>query len=123
MYLRVKSWIFDPKLHNIFLEDYFQDPPPDRDVNKWVWENLDGQFSWDKASKADSKIWLCVGENDSVPVEQAIKLKSLLPKGELSIYEKCGHIPWLEHPDRFYSDLFRFLKDSVWQVKAKLSCI
>ncbi len=36
MKLRVKSWIFDPKLHDTFLVDYFQDPPPDREVNKMI---------------------------------------------------------------------------------------
>lgn len=110
MHLRVKSWIYNPKLHDAFLKDYFQDPPPDRDVNKWVWENLDGQFSWDQTNQVSAKIWLCVGENDSVPVEQALKLKSLLPNGKLSVYEKCGHIPWMEHQDKFYSDLGQFLR-------------
>lgn len=109
MRFRVKAWVFDPKLHQAFLEDYFQDPPPDRDVNKWVWDSLDGWFDWKKVPQANSKIWLCVGENDSVPLAQAQRLEGLLPNASLSIFKKCGHIPWLEHPARFYSELKSFL--------------
>lgn len=112
MSLRVKTWIFDPQLHEAFLKDYFQDPPPDREVNKWVWESLEGWFSWEKVSQATSKIWLCAGENDSVPITQAQKLAGLLPQAKLSVYEKCGHIPWMEHSEKFYAELGAFLKDS-----------
>ena len=108
MSLRVKSWIFDPNLHKPFLEDYFQDPPPDRHVNKWVWESLENWFSWDRVQTATMPIWLCVGENDSVPVDQAQKLNESLPNSTLSIFEKCGHIPWMEHRDKFYSKLQQF---------------
>ena len=113
MNLRVKSWIFDPHLHKSFLEDYFQDPPPDRDVNKWVWDSLGNWFSWDRVKAATMPIWLCVGENDSVPVSQARRLNGLLPNSTLSIFEKCGHIPWMEHPAEFYSSIRQFLIGSL----------
>lgn len=110
MYLRVKSWIFDPDLHETFLKDYFQDPPPDREVNKWVWNSLDGWFKWEQVKSVSTPIWLCVGGNDSTPIEQAQLLKDKLPQAQLSVYENCGHIPWLEHPEKFYADLKSFLK-------------
>lgn len=110
MYLRVKSWIFDSKLHEAFLTEYFQDPPPDREVNKWVWDSLGNWFSWDRVQMASAPIWLFAGENDSVPLAQAHRLNTLLPKSKLSIFEKCGHIPWMEHPKEFYSKLQDFLE-------------
>lgn len=113
MYLRVKSWIYDPALHEVFLDDYFQDPPPDRDVNKWVWESLGDWFCWDRVSKDTTNTWLLAGANDATPVAQAEKLQSLIPNSQLAVYEKCGHIPWMEHSDRFYSDLITFLKGHI----------
>ncbi len=109
MKLRVKSWIFDPNIHEAFLNDYFLDPPPDREVNKWVWESQEDWFSWHRVKDATMPVWLCVGESDSVPVSQARRLNDLLPNSTLSIFEKCGHIPWMEHPSRFYSELQEFL--------------
>lgn len=109
MRLRVKSWIFDPKLHEAFLNDYFQDPPPDRDVNKWVWESIGNFFSWEKFEQTTTNTWLCVGEYDSIPVSQAQKVTQLLPNATLTVFEKCGHIPWMEHPNEFYKKINSFL--------------
>jgi pimeloyl-ACP methyl ester carboxylesterase len=113
MHLRVKSWIYDPKLHEAFLKDYFEDPPPDRNVNKWVWESLDGWFSWEQVSKNTTDTWLLAGAHDATPVAQAERLNDLLPSSHLSVYEKCGHIPWMEHTDQFFSDLSLFFKKPV----------
>jgi len=113
MKLRVKSWIFDPKLHESFLDDYFRDPPPDREVNKWVWDSLGNWFSWDRVQAANMPIWLCAGENDSIPVTQAERLNEMLPNARLSVYKKCGHIPWMEHPKKFYLDLGDFLRNEM----------
>ncbi len=112
MHLRVKSWIYDPKLHEAFLKDYFEDPPPDRDVNKWIWDAQDSWFSWDQVSKNTTQTLLLAGADDATPIFQSEKLVELLPNAQLRIFEKCGHIPWLEHPDRFYMELMTFLKKS-----------
>ena len=97
-------------LEKLFLNDYFQDPPPDREVNKWVWDSLGDWFSWDRVPKANMPIWLCVGENDSVPLSQARKTKQLIPQATLTELKKCGHIPWIESPDLFYRNLTSFLE-------------
>lgn len=110
MYLRVKSWIYDPTLHEIFLADYFQYPPPDRDVNKWVWDSLGDWFSWENVKTNSNRTWLCAGANDATPVSQAERLASLLPDAELTVYDKCGHIPWVEKTEQFYADLMGFLR-------------
>jgi hypothetical protein len=79
MHLRVKSWIFDPKLHEPFLKDYFQDPPPDREVNKLIWEAQASWFRWEHVARASSKIWLLAGRHDATPMAQFERLVSLLP--------------------------------------------
>jgi proline iminopeptidase len=110
MRLRVKAWVFNPDLREAFLEEYFQDPPPDREVNKLIWDARQGWFSWDQLKDVPTKIWLCVGANDSVPVVQAKKVFETVPIARLSVFEDCGHIPWLEHPRKFYAELDQFLR-------------
>lgn len=109
MKLRVASWIFEPKLRADFLEDYFQDPPPNRDVNRAIWEAQKKWFSWEKLQDCSSRLWFCVGANDSVPFEQFKKIQAQVWTSSLSVYEECGHIPWIEHPQKFYQDLDAFL--------------
>lgn len=116
MHLRVKAWMFNPALRERFLSEYFQDPLPDREVNKWIWEGLNGWFSWDQLNSVHAPTWVCVGANDSVPVGQAQRIAQAMPNARLTVFENCGHIPWLEHSEEFYGQLERFLgSDEVWE--------
>ena len=110
MRLRVKSWIFNPSLHEEFLAEYFLDPAPDREVNKWIWENLSGTFNFEKLKSVMAKTLIVAGAEDAVPIDQFIKINKLILDSQLEIFEQCGHIPWLEHPSRFYSLVSSFLK-------------
>jgi proline-specific peptidase len=112
MHLRVKAWVFNPMLREQFLNEYFQDPAPDREINKWIWEALNGWFSWDRLKEFRTPSWICVGANDSVPVAQAQRIVEMIPHSRLTVFEKCGHITWLEHPTEFYSQLEKFLKSA-----------
>ncbi|MBX3017914.1 MAG: alpha/beta hydrolase [Bdellovibrionaceae bacterium] len=107
MRLRVKAWVYNPALREEFLKDYFQDPPPDREVNRWIWEAQQGWFSWEK--KSSTPMWIAVGANDSVPVAQAERLAAAMPASELRIFTECGHIPWLEQRREFDRELRAFL--------------
>ncbi|MFN7729399.1 MAG: alpha/beta fold hydrolase [Bdellovibrio sp.] len=109
MHLRLKAWIFNPNLREAFLTEYFQDPPPDREVNKLIWEAQHRWFSWEKLSALKTPTWLCVGANDSVPVTQAERIAEIAPSAHVTIYENCGHIPWLEYPEKFYEEIQKFL--------------
>lgn len=109
MQLRVKSWIFKAELRESFLLEYYQDPPTNREVNNWIWQAIQGWFSWDMLPNAKSDFWICVGRNDSVPVEQATKFTRLAPNSNVNVFEDCGHIPWLEYPEKFYGELCSFL--------------
>ncbi len=108
--LRLKSWIFNPALRDSFLEEYLSDPPPDREVNKWICASADRWFSWARIGGANVPAWLCVGANDSVPISHIHKISTEMPHCRLTILERCGHIPWLEHPEAFYGELKAFLK-------------
>jgi pimeloyl-ACP methyl ester carboxylesterase len=43
-------------------------------------------------------------------VVQAKKVFETVPIARLSVFEDCGHIPWLEHPRKFYAELDQFLR-------------
>ena len=52
-------------------------------------------------------IW---GENDSVtPPEVAKEFDKLLPNSKLFWFEKCGHAPMMEHPEKFNSTVYKWL--------------
>ncbi len=110
MKLRVKSWIFDPALREAYLNDYFQDPPPDREVNKLIWEGQSEWFKWENVSRASTKIWLLAGEHDATPIEQFQRLNALLPFCQLTTFAHCGHIPWFEVPALFEPRLAQSLE-------------
>lgn len=113
MYLRVKSWIVNSALHKDFLEQYFSDPPCDRQVNKWVWKSLYGYFQWENAGKISNPVWLCTGSADATPIEQQAELSTWLKKHKTTVLDHCGHIPWLERPYLFYEALTEFLNDET----------
>jgi pimeloyl-ACP methyl ester carboxylesterase len=50
------------------------------------------------------------GERDRVlPASQAREASARLPNGSLELMPDCGHLPQVEHPDRFAAILGRFL--------------
>jgi pimeloyl-ACP methyl ester carboxylesterase len=54
-------------------------------------------------------IW---GENDYVlPAHQARAAVERLPRGRLSLFPDCGHLPHVEHPDRFATVLSDWLDE------------
>ena len=54
-------------------------------------------------------IW---GENDYVlPAHQARAAVERLPRGRLSLFPDCGHLPHVEHPDRFAAVLSDWLNE------------
>jgi pimeloyl-ACP methyl ester carboxylesterase len=112
MLLRVKSWVVNPDLRGPFLQEYFDDPPPDREVNHWIWSHSESWFDWEMLGRIESEVWLCVGTDDSVPLEQTERVAAAISKSTVSIFDRCGHMPYFEHPERFYFELERFLFQS-----------
>lgn len=43
--------------------------------------------------------------------EEAERCAKALPRGQMVVYENCGHLPYLEYPDRFNAQLRNFLAD------------
>ena len=56
---------------------------------------------------ADPVVW---GDRDYLlPVQQAHAAVKSLPRGRLSVFPDCGHLPHVEHPDRFATVLGTWL--------------
>ncbi len=45
-------------------------------------------------------------------LEEAERCARALPRGQMTIYEKCGHLPYLEYPERFNRQLTEFLAEA-----------
>lgn len=55
--------------------------------------------------------WVVAGRNDSrADWRQHSEGAERMSRAKLSIYENCGHLPFLEHPEKFNSDLLEFLE-------------
>ncbi len=66
--------------------------------------NFNGQL--DKINVPTLLIW---GRGDSViPLEHGKTAHKLIPGSRLTIIDDCGHVPQIEHPDRFVDEVERF---------------
>jgi pimeloyl-ACP methyl ester carboxylesterase len=67
-------------------------------LNKWL-------------HRIDVPVSIVWGEQDRIlPVATAHELKRLIPKAELNIFQNCGHLPQVEHVDKFCDVVFRLAK-------------
>ena len=54
------------------------------------------------------------GDRDYLlPVQQAHAAVKRLPRGQLSVFPECGHLPHIEHPDRFATVLGTWLTGAL----------
>jgi proline iminopeptidase len=77
------------------------------------------QFAADAASPTNqtqslgairAKVLIMVGRHDYIcPVALSERLHEGIPESQLVIFEESGHLPWIEEPDAFFSELERFL--------------
>ncbi len=49
------------------------------------------------------------GKEDLVPESISDKAHSVLSNSKLVILDDCGHYGWLDQPEKYYSDIEKFL--------------
>jgi pimeloyl-ACP methyl ester carboxylesterase len=49
-------------------------------------------------------------QDEILPVATAHELKRLMPKAQLHIFERCGHLPQVEQADKFCDVVFGFAR-------------
>jgi len=65
----------------------------------------------DKLEKIELPTLIITGRDDvRAPVQNAIDGQKRIPNSEIAIFEKCGHMPMMEHPDQFNETVTEFLK-------------
>lgn len=111
MELRAKAWVFDPDKRAAFLAEYYQDPPPNRRVNKLVWAGAQGFFSHEKFCRLNQRMLFCSGDDDFMPSIFNEKEFQKNPNIQIKILPRCGHMPWIDRAQDFYSILRDFLQE------------
>ena len=64
----------------------------------------------DRLSKFNKPTLILQGGQDIVGMDTAYEIHKTIPKSEVKFIRKCGHVPWLEQPEEFYSSITNFLK-------------
>jgi len=63
-----------------------------------------------EATKVKADVLVVHGDDDFIcPLVWAQRIADILPSAELAVFETCGHCPWLEQPEKFWSLLRKFL--------------
>lgn len=69
-----------------------------------------GDWDWhEEFAKLAVPTLIVTGSEDVIPLESAKDWAETIPNAELLVIDECGHLPWLEAPDRFASEVARFL--------------
>jgi len=64
----------------------------------------------EKLPTIDAPTLIIWGEQDCIfPVEHASVALKNIPNAQIEVFERCGHFPHLEHPDKFNSLVLEFL--------------
>jgi proline iminopeptidase len=83
------------------------------EVNAFMWRDL-FSMNFDLAPKLKSfkkRTLIVQGAQDIVGMDTAFKTHLTIEGSTLKFIRKCGHVPWLDQPQKFYSILFEFLAE------------
>ena len=65
----------------------------------------------ERLEKIEAPTVVFTGRNDvRVSVEKTVAGVKRMPNAELIIYEECGHLPYIEHPERFNREVVEFIE-------------
>ena len=70
---------------------------------------LDRQALWTRLPQLHAPTLVLYGYQDFEPIAQAYLLKQQMPNVKLCFINECGHIPWLEQPDKVRQAVMKFL--------------
>jgi proline iminopeptidase len=63
----------------------------------------------DELAKVNVPTRIIIGRQDPVDLETAWVMRDAIPGSQLVVIEKCGHFPWVEQRERFFSVVTEFL--------------
>jgi pimeloyl-ACP methyl ester carboxylesterase len=108
-----KSYFDDTKVSDAEVDYYYQPLKTDDGQRATILArqqfNLDSiEPRLDQITTPSLLIW--GAEDEIIPLEAGRKMNSAIKGSELKVYEKCGHIPQEEMPERLVSDIENFAK-------------
>ncbi len=65
---------------------------------------------WERLSQVTTPVLILYGYQDFEPITQACLLTATMPQAQVSFLNECGHVPWLEQPERCIQALETFLR-------------
>lgn len=109
MALRLRAWFYSPERASAFLEQYRAGYDLRPEVNRLVVADCRRRPVWGRLDAIDAPTLVVYGYQDFEPITQAARLREELTSVEVTMLNECGHLPWLEQPERFYAALRSFL--------------
>lgn len=82
-------------------------------VNKQMLRVIEGMgdYDWrDEMAGLAVPTLILHGDHDPVPLQGSREWTEVLADVRLTVLEGCGHLPWLEQPDRFFPQVEAFLR-------------
>jgi proline iminopeptidase len=55
------------------------------------------------------------GRQDVMPLESAYAIKDAIPQAKIVVLEECGHAPYMEKPEEFFSNVRSFLNEKNYE--------
>ena len=74
-------------------------------------DHLYGNYGQDQLFGGGSADILWGGQDKIFPAEYATAFKELIPRAQIAILNRCGHVPHMDRPDEFYPRLKSFLSE------------
>ncbi len=101
---------------------YFLDPRDAVDSTPFVVQAQAQQATWAslkghgaelrrRLSRLEVPTLILHGRHDPIPLEWARELAALLPRARLVVLERSAHVPYVEEPERTYTELRVFLRE------------
>ncbi|HJU69105.1 MAG TPA: alpha/beta hydrolase [Gemmatimonadaceae bacterium] len=105
---------------------YFADPGRARDltpfrvigrVQQQVWESLGDFDLLQRVEQVEIPVLILHGRHDPIPLEASEALGRALPDARLVVLEHSGHVPYVEEPERLFTEIERFLEEAPVQAR------
>ncbi len=107
--LHFRAWFASPGVLQGFLAEYNTEYPPDRHINQMVWARYRQVRDGLQYERVTAPVLIVYGYQDLEPITQAHVLRERMPQAVICLLNDCGHLPWLERSEAFYTALRTFL--------------
>jgi len=92
-----------------FPAHYNYDPHTATYINQQILPAITRLRLWEQLQGLKAAMLILYGYQDFEPITQAYLIKERIPHAQLCFLNECGHVPWLEQPEKFYEVVEHFL--------------